>query len=75
MKVKGMNFGREDFYQRGKKKRPLLSTPMKRYNPLSEQGNMKMFTLNAFADGLMDICPDIVFSSSKGKCGLCYRYC
>ena len=48
MKVEYMNFGREDFCQRGKKKLPSVSTPKKKYNPLSEQGDMKMITLNDF---------------------------
>ena len=42
MKVKDMNFGREEFCQRGKKKRSFALTPKKKYNPLSEQEDMKM---------------------------------
>ena len=49
-----MNSGREDFCQWGKKKRPLLSTPKKKYNPPGEQENMKMLTLNDFAEDLKD---------------------
>ena len=57
MKVKDMNFGREDFCQQGKKKRPFVSTPKKKYNALSEQGDIKMLTLNDFAESLRDVCP------------------
>ena len=60
MKVKYMNFGREDVFQQGKKKQSFVSTPKKNYNPSSEQGNMKMLILNDFAKGLRDICPEIV---------------
>ena len=64
MKVKDMNLGREDFCQWGKKKQPFVSTPKKKYNPLSEQGDMKMLTLNDFAEGLRDVCPEnILFSA------------
>ena len=62
-----MNFGREDFCQRGKKKRPFVSTLKKIYNPLSEQGNIKKFTLNDFAEGLRDICRESVLLSAVPK--------
>ena len=65
MKVKDMNFGREDFCQRVKKKRPFVSTPKQKYNPLSEQGNMKnMLTLCNSAECLRHAClKSILFSS------------
>ena len=44
MKVKDVNFDREDFCQRGKKKRPFLSISKKKHNPLSGQGDMKTLT-------------------------------
>ena len=66
MKVKEINFGREDFCQRGKKKRPFVSTLKKTYNPLSEQGDMKMLMMNDFAEGMKDVCTEsILFSAGR----------
>ena len=62
-----MNFGREDFCQRGKKKRPSVSTPKKKYNPLSEQGDTKMLTLNDFNESLRDVCPESILFSAVPK--------
>ena len=68
MKIKDMNHGREDFCQCGKKKRS-KKTPKKKYNPPGEQENMKMLTLNDFAEDLKDFVREcIVFSSSKARC-------
>ena len=67
MKVKDMNFGCKDFCLRGKKKQPFVSTPKKKYNPLSEQGNMKMPTLNDFAEGLKDVCPESIMFLAVAK--------
>ena len=67
MKVKDMNFGCEDFCQRSKKKRPFVSTPKKKSNPLSEQGDMKMLTLNDFAESLRDVCPESILFSTVPK--------
>ena len=62
-----MNFGREDFGQRGKKKQSFVSTPKKKKNPLCEQGDMKMLTFNDFGEGLKDICPESVLFSAVSK--------
>ena len=62
-----MNFGCEDFCQRGKKKRRFVLTPKKKYNPLSEQVDMKMLTLNDFAEGLRDVCPESILFSAVPK--------
>ena len=70
MKVKDMNFGREDFCLRGKKKRSFVSTPKKKYNPLGEQGGMKMLTLNYFAESLRDVCPESILFSAVPKPGV-----
>ena len=35
-KMKDLNFDREDFAQRGKKKRPLVTSPKKKFNPLTK---------------------------------------
>ena len=67
MKVKDMNFDCDNFYQRGKTKLPFVSTPKKKYNPLSEQGDMKILTLNDFAEGLRDVCPEVILFSAVPK--------
>ena len=67
MKVKDMNFGLESLCQRRKKKRPFVSTPKKKYNSLSEQGDVKMVTLNDFTESLRDACPESIFFSAVPK--------
>ena len=67
MKVKDMNFGREDFCQQGKKKRPFVSKPKKIYSPLIEKGDMKMLRLNDFAESLTDVCPESILFSAVPK--------
>ena len=67
IKLKDMNFGREGLCQRGQKKRQFVSTPKKKYNPLSEQGNMKMLTLNNFAEELKNVCPESTLFSAISK--------
>ena len=67
MKIKNMNFGREGFCQRGKKKRPFVLTPKKKYNPLREQGVMKMLTLNYFAESLRNLSPKSILFSTVPK--------
>ena len=64
MKVKDMKFRREYFCQRGKGKLLLVTTPKEKYNPLSEQGNMKMLTLIDFSESLRGVCSkNILFSA------------
>ena len=65
--IQPINFGREGFCQRGKKKQPFMSTQKKKYNPLSEQGDMKMLILNDFAECLKDVCPESILFSSFPK--------
>ena len=60
IKIKDKNFSREEFCQRGKEKRSFVSTPKKKYNPLSKQGDTKMLTLNGFAEGLKDVFPETI---------------
>ena len=62
-----MSFGHEDFCQRGKKKRSFLSTPKKKYNSHSEQGDMKMLTLNDFVESLKDVFPESIMFSAVPK--------
>ena len=49
------------------KEQPLTSTPKKRYNPLNEQRNMKILTLNDFAECLRDVCPESILFSTVPK--------
>ena len=67
MKVKDMNFGLESLCQRRKKKRPFVSTLKIKYNSLGEQGDVKMVTLNDFAESLRDACPESIFFSAVPK--------
>ena len=67
MKVKDANFGHEVFCQRGKKEILFVSTPKKKYNPLSEQEDMKILTLIDFAEILRDVCPESILFSSVPK--------
>ena len=49
-------------------KQPLLSSPKQKYNLLSEkEDNMKILTLNDFAEGLKDVCPASILFSAVGK--------
>ena len=48
VKIKNLNFNREDFGQRGKKKRSLVSTPKKVFNPVRDS-NKKLLTLSCIA--------------------------
>lgn len=56
MKVKDMDFSREDFGQRGKKKRPLVSSPRKNYNPLIDN-KKKLLSLVEIAAALEQVAP------------------
>ena len=55
-KVKNMDFSREDFGQRGKKKRPLVSTPRKGYDPLIDT-TTKTISLVEIATALEEVAP------------------
>ena len=63
MKIKDMNFGREDFCHGGEKKRSCVSTLKKKYNSLNGQEDMKILALNDFAEGLKDVCPESILFS------------
>ena len=55
-KVKDMDFSREDFAQRGKVKRPLVSIQRKNYNPLMDN-NKKLLNLVNIASALEEVAP------------------
>ena len=55
-KVKDMDFSREDFAQRGKVKRRLVSTPRRHYNPLVDN-TKKLLSLIEIASALEEAAP------------------
>ena len=57
MKVKDKNFGHEDFSHWGKKKSIICVNTKEKYNPVSEQGDMKM----------KDVCPESILISAVTK--------
>ena len=66
VKIKNINFSREDFGQRGKKKRSLVSTPKKRFNPLINN-NCKFLTLTDIAKALEDVAPQSIIFTDVPK--------
>ena len=56
VKVKNTNFSREDFGQRGKKKRPLVSTLKNKFNPLVDN-NQRLLTLTDIGKALEEVAP------------------
>ena len=62
-KIKDLNFSREDFVQRGKKKRSLVDTPKKKYNPLADS-NKKLFMLDDVANAIKDIAPNSILHTA-----------
>ena len=65
VKIKNLNFDREDFGQRGKKKRSLVSAPKKVFNPLRDS-NKKLLTLSSIATAIEEVAPQyFVYSSTK----------
>ena len=65
-KVKNIDFSREDFGQRGKKKRPLVSTPKKVFNPLTDC-NKKLINLNDIAEALEEVSPNSIIHTAVAK--------
>ena len=61
-KIKVLNFDREDFAQRGKKKRPLVASPKKKINSLK-----KRLSLNDFASALEEIVPNSILFATVPK--------
>ena len=65
-KVMDIKFDRDDFGNRGKKKRTLLSTPKKIYNPLSENP-MKLLNLEQIASALEAVSPNSIIHTAVAK--------
>ena len=62
-KVADMNFNRDDFGQRGKKKRSLVGTPKRSFDPISSS-NQKLLNLSDIAKALETVAPlSIVFQA------------
>ena len=65
-KIKDLNFDREDFAQRGKKKRSLVASPKKKFNPLAKS-DKKPLSLIDFASVLEDIVPNSILFTALPK--------
>ena len=65
-KVKDLVFNREDFAQKGKKKRSLVATPKKLFNPLSDC-TVKTFMLDDVAKAIKDVAPDSILHTVAPK--------
>lgn len=62
-KIKDLNFNREDFAQRGKKKRSLVATPKRNFNPLANS-TKKLLNLTDVAKALENVAPgSILFTA------------
>lgn len=61
-----MNFSRDNFSDRGKRKRPLVSTPKKNFDPLQHCGE-KLLSLNEIADELKEIILDSILFTAVPK--------
>ena len=66
VKMKNLNFNREDFGQRGKKKRSLVSTPKKVFNPVKDT-NIKLLTLSGIAKALEEVAPQSIIFTAVPK--------
>ena len=53
-KIKDLNFDRQDFAKRGKKKRPIAASAKKKFNPLAKS-DKKLLSLIDFASALEEI--------------------
>ena len=65
MKVKDIDFSREDFAAKGKKKRPFKSEARKLYNPV--RATVKALQLKDVAEALEDIAPDSIIFTAVPK--------
>ena len=65
-KIKDLNFDREDFAQRGKKKRPLVTSPKKKFNPLAKSGKKTLSLIN-FGSALGEIVPNSILFTAVRK--------
>ena len=77
MKVKDINFNRDDFNRRGRRAKSLISTPKKLFNPLL-RSEFKLITLEEIAYALKEVSPNSIIHTAvsqggnrfcKGSCG------
>ena len=66
VKIEDLNFSRDDFAKRGKKRKKMLSTPKRNYNPLINN-NQKTLTFLDIATALEKVTPDSVLSTALLK--------
>ena len=66
VKIKNLNFNREDFGQRGKKKRSLVSTPKKVFNPIRNT-DRKLLTLTSIAKAIEEVAPQSILFTAVPK--------
>lgn len=59
VKVKDMDFSREDFGNRGKSKRLIVASPKKKYNPLQDNSK-KLLQLSDIAEVLKEVMPNSI---------------
>ena len=64
-KLKNINFSRDDFAKKGKKKRPLVSTPKKKFNPIMHC--TKILTLAEIAEALKDVAGNSIIHKAVPK--------
>ena len=65
-KIKDLNFDREDFAQRGKKKRHLVASPKKKFYPL-DKSDKKPLSLTDFASALGEFVPSSILFTAVPK--------
>ena len=65
-KIKDLNFYREDFAQRGKKKRPPVASPKKKFSTLAKS-DRKPLSLIDFVSALEEIVPNIMLFTAVPK--------
>ena len=63
MKVKDINFNRDDFNRRGRRAKSLISTPKKLFNPLLHS-EFKLITLEEIAYALKDVSPNSIIHTA-----------
>ena len=66
MKMRDIDFKREDFGTHGKRKRALVSSPKKRYDPLVDC-NIKLLSLHDVAEAVESIETDMILHSAVPK--------
>ena len=66
-KMKDLNFDREDFAQRGKKKRPLVTSPKKKFNPLTKSDKKPLSLIDFASVFVEEIVPNSILFTAASK--------